>query len=126
MYNVNRQCIHKTKSKIFVSKKLPSITDEYGNEITQYDEPQKFMFNVQPLTEDSEIREFGELVNSMRRITITNKPKYLNVFTEFDKVYVDNRPNSNEIEYGENADYRIYLVRNQNTMIVVYLIKEVK
>lgn len=126
MYNVNRQCIHKTKSKIFVSKKLPSITDEYGNEITQYDEPQKFIFNVQPLTEDSEIREFGELVNSMRRITITNKTKYLNVFTEFDKVYVDTIPNSNEIEYGENADYRIYLVRKQNTMIVVYLIKEVK
>lgn len=125
MYNINRQPIHKVKRRIYIASKEDSVLDDYGNEIPKYSKPQKYMFNVQALTDSSEIREFGEISSKMKRITITEKAKYLGKFKEFDVAYVDNIP-INEVNYGDNADYRLYLVREQNTTIIVYLLKLVK
>ena len=126
MYNINRQPIHKVKRPIYIASKIDSEFDDYGNEIPKYAKPQKFNFNVQALTNGSEIREFGETATSLKRATITEKTKYLNKFKEFDKVYIYNKPSANEVNYGDNADYRVYLVREQNTSIVLYLLKLVK
>lgn len=122
MYNVNRQPIHKVKSKIWITKKLREDFDENGNQIPIYDEPQKYFFNVQTLTETSEVMEFGERVSSTKVISITEKKKYQGKFNEFDLVYVENTP-ENEVTYGDNADYKIVGVRNQNTSIRVYIQK---
>lgn len=122
MYNVNSQPIHKVKSKIWIAKKLRVDFDEYGNQIPIYDEPQKYLFNVQTLSETSDIMEFGERVNSTKVISITEKKKYQGKFNEFDLVYVDNTP-ENEVNNGDNADYKIVGVRNQNTSIRVYIQK---
>ncbi len=122
MYNVNSQPIHKVKSKIWIAKKLREDFDEYGNQIPIYDEPQKYMFNVQTLSETSDIMEFGERVSSTKVISITEKKKYQGKFNEFDLVYVDNTP-ENEVNYGDSADYKIIGVRNQNTSIRVYIQK---
>ena len=122
MYNVNSQPIHKVKSKIWIAKKLREDFDEYGNQIPIYDEPQKYMFNVQTLSETSDIMEFGERVNSTKVISITEKKKYQGKFNEFDLVYVENTP-ENEVNNGDNADYKIVGVRNQNTSIRVYIQK---
>ena len=59
MYNINPQTIHKPKSKIYVCKKLQSITDDDANEITQYDKPIKYYFNVQPRKVKSYTEGFG-------------------------------------------------------------------
>lgn len=125
MYNVNRQNVHKIKSKIYVSKKLESTTDDYGNEIPQYATPIPYTFNVQGISESSDIREFGENANNMKKCVITQKNKYLGEFKEFDKVYIYNNPDG-EIKNGNNADYRIYSVREQNTVIVIYFLKLIK
>ena len=125
MYNINRQNVHKIKSKIYISKKLTSKIDDYGNEIPQYAEPKPYMFNVQGVSESSDIREFGENVNNMKKCIITEKNKYFGKFDEFDKVYIETSPNG-ELKFGANADYRIYSVRNQNTAIVIYFLKLVK
>lgn len=125
MYNVNRQNILNFKSNIYISKKLDVIQDENLNQKEIYDKPIKYRFNVQGINEDSEIREFGEQANSMKKCLITEKSKYIGKFNEFDKVYIDTIPN-NEIENGNNADYRVYSVRNQNTCIMLYFIKLVK
>ena len=61
----------------------------------------------------------------MKVISITEKAKYINKFHEFDRVYIDNKPN-NEFENGYNADYYIYSVRNQNTSIRIFIKKLVK
>ena len=122
MYNVSSQPIHKVKSKIYVAKRIDTQFDEYGNQIGIYDEPQKHFLNVQTLTETSDIMEFGEKVSSTRVISITEKKKYLNKFNEFDLVYVDNTPDDEE-NYGDNADYMVIGVRNQNTSIRVYISK---
>lgn len=122
MYNVNSQPIHKVKSKVYIAEWLGNNQDEYGNDINVYDEPQKYMFNVQTLNESVEMEVFGRKVVSSKVISITNKKKYLGRFKEYDVVYVDSLP-IDELNYGDNADYFISGVRNQNTSIRLYLTK---
>lgn len=122
MYNVSNQPIHKVRSRIYIAKKLREDFDDYGNQVEVYDTPKKYFLNVQTLSETSDIMEFGEKVSSTRVISITEKKKYLNKFNEFDLVYVDTTPD-NEANNGDNADYKIIGIRNQNTSIRVYISK---
>ena len=122
MYNVNSQPIHKVKSKIWIAKKLGEDFDEDGNQIPIYEEPQKYFLNVQTLSETSDIMEFGEKVNSTKVISITEMKKYKGKFKEFDLVYINSTPDG-ELTNGDNADYKIVGVRNQNTSIRVYISK---
>lgn len=125
MYNVNRQNIHDVKSTIYISKKLGTMQDNNLNEYEIFSNPIKYRFNVQVISSDSEIREFGELANDMLVISITEKTKYLFKFMEFDRVYINTTPDG-ELHPGDNADYRIYSIRNQNTSIRIYIRKLVK
>jgi len=115
------------ETPVYICKKLPSTQDEYMNEVENYDKPNErpFLWNVQPATADSEVREFGQLANSMRVATIS-KSLFNGKFKEFDKVYIENKPSSNESFYGENADYRVYSIRPQNACIRIYFLKLVK
>lgn len=122
MYNINSQPIHKVKSKIYIAKKLREDFDDYGNQIEVYDKPQKYFLNIQTLSETSDIVEYGEKVSSTRVISIAEKKKYLGKFNEFDLVYVDTTP-ERELNNGDNADYKIIGVRNQNTSIRIYISK---
>ena len=111
------------KTKIYIAKKLPSTQDEDFNEIEHYAEPQKYMFNVQPAKAESVRREFGEVVTGLK-VAVIPKRKYKGKFNEFDKVYIDNVPNAEEeLDYGDNADYRVYAVREQNVCIRIYFLK---
>jgi len=143
MYNVNRQPIHNVKTKIYIASWLRSDIDDYGNTINVYDEPKKYMFNVQILNESIEMEVFGRKVNCTRVISIPEKKKYLGKFKEYDLVYIDKEPTkfapippttpqptitptptpTGELEYGDYADYRITGVRVQNTCILLYLTK---
>ena len=122
MYNVNSQPIHKVKSKIWIAKKLGEDFDENGNQIPIYEEPQKYFLNVQTLSETSDIMEFGEKVSSTKVISITEMKKYKGKFKEFDLVYINSTPDG-ELTNGDNEDYKIVGVRNQNTSIRVYISK---
>lgn len=124
MYNISKQNVFDYKSKIYIAKYLETIEDNDLNQFKVYDKPIKYIFNVQPVSADSEIKEFGELANSMR-VAVIPKTKYNGKFNEFDAVYIDNSP-ENEINNGDNADYRIYSVRPQNMCIRVYFLKIVK
>ena len=124
-YNPNRQNHLNFKSKLYIAKYIETTQDENLNQIQEYGEPVKYYFNVQPVSQESEIREFGELVNSMKVAVITEKNKYLNKFNEFDLAYLDGDEPKDELEYGDKANYRIYAVRNQNTIIRIYFIKRV-
>ena len=122
-YNPNRQDIFKIKSKVYIAKYLSTEQDEHLNQKQVFAQPQKYFFNVQPVTLESEIREFGELVRSMKVAVIPQKGKYQNSFDEFDRAYLDGVEPTDEVEYGDKANYRIYAVRKQNTIIRVYFLK---
>lgn len=127
MYNINRTSIYKNlKTKCYIASKVGTYEDENGNEIPEYKKPEKFIFNIQPVNSDSEIRTFGELAPRMKVAVLTERNKYDGVFKEFDLAYLDGASPSNEIINGDNANYRIYAVQPQNMIIKVYFIKLVK
>ena len=110
------------KSEIYVAKKLDSTYDDYGNEITNYDEPVKYFFNVQPVTNTSNASAFGELVPRLK-VAVIPKTEYENVFNEFDLAYLDGITPEEEVFNGAKANYRIYSVQPQNAIIKVYFLK---
>lgn len=122
-YNPNRQNILKLKSKVYIAKYLETVQDKYFDQKRVYAKPQKYFFNIQPLTAESEISEFGELVNSMKVAVITEKQKYFDKFNEFDVAYLDGATPDGEAENGDKANYRIYAIRKQNTIIRIYFVK---
>ena len=131
MFNINGQKIFKNlKTKCYIASKLESIEDEEGNEITQYDTPQKYVFNIQPLVsssiEGSEILAFGENAQRMKVAVITERDKYYGKFKEFDLAYLDGVTPENEAYNGQNANYRVHLVSEQNTVIRIFFTKIIK
>lgn len=121
-YNINRYYVRKTKKIIYICSKLPSTEDEYGNEITNYDEAKPYSFTISPVKDESEIREFGELSNKMKIATV-NLFKYKDKFKEFDLAYLDGNTPKNELVNGENANYRIYAIKEQNAILKIYFLK---
>lgn len=116
--NVNSVC--------YIGSKLESTFDDNGNEITLYDIPKKYRFNIQPVSGTSDIQEFGEHANKMKVAVITNRKKYDGKFKEFDCAYLDGATPDGETINGENANYRVYAVQYQNVAIRIFFIKLTK
>lgn len=125
MYNVaqNRMSIFKNwNTNCYVAKKLPSTYDEYGNELPNYDTPKQYTFNIQPISAESETREFGELASKMLVAVALDRDKYMDELNEFDLAYIHTAPDGESVN-GEKANYRIYAIRPQNVVLKVYFLK---
>ena len=59
------------KTKCYIASKLSVEEDEYGNQIETYAQPKAYMFNIQPVTAESEIQAFGELAPKMKRALVS-------------------------------------------------------
>lgn len=110
--------INNWKKKIYIAKRLTSSLDEYGNEVIVYDKPNQYEFNVQPISSEVDLREFGEKSSMMQKAVIPIK--YKNMFKENDVAYLDDANPNGEIENGDKANYKLMPPRNQNIAIVVY------
>lgn len=109
----------KWKKRIYIASKLDSDYDDYGNEITNYATPIEYQFNVQPISSEADIEEFGENAKQMQK-AIIDKTQYEGIFKEFDKAYLDGANPVGEIKNGANANYKLYPPRNQNKVIAIY------
>ena len=105
--------------KIWIAKKIGTQENDYGTEIPIYDKPEEYMMNVQPLSSEADIAEFGENAKQVQRAVIEYK-KYFGKFKEFDVAYLDGVTPDGEEVNGENANYRLYPPRNQNKVILLY------
>ena len=105
--------------KIWIAKKIGTQENDYGTEIPIYDKPEEYMMNVQPLSSEADIAEFGENAKQVQRAVIEYK-KYFGEFKEFDVAYLDGVTPDGEEVNGENANYRLYPPRNQNKVILLY------
>ncbi len=105
--------------KIWIAKKIGTQENDYGTEIPIYDKPIEYMINVQPLSSEVDIAEFGENSKQVQRAVIEYK-KYFGKFKEFDVAYLDGVTPDGEEVNGENANYRLYPPRNQNKVIILY------
>lgn len=121
-YNINRYYVRKVKKIIYICSKLASNEDEYGNEITNYDEAKPYSFTISSVKDESEIKEFGELASKMKMATV-NLFKYKDKFKEFDLAYLDGNNPKDELVNGENANYRIYAIKEQNAILKIYFLK---
>lgn len=127
MYNINRTYVFRNVySFLYISPKLGTKEDENHNEIAYYGEPIKYRWNVQTIKDESEQREFGELAPKMKVATISFTEQYEGKFKEFDLAYLDGVTPNNEVVIGQNANYRIYAVRPQNSIIKIYFLRLTK
>ena len=122
-YHQRRQVFQYRKKewnkKIWIAKKIGTQENDYGTEIPVYDKPVEYMMNVQPLSSEADIAEFGENAKQVQRAVIELK-KYFGEFKEFDVAYLDGVTPDGEEVNGENANYRLYPPRNQNKVIILY------
>lgn len=110
---------------LWLSKLISSTIDDYGNDVDTYSVPVKYKANYQPVSADSSIQEFG--ANSTEIIVaLFDKNQFTGVFNDFDLVYLDGASPSNETNYGDNSNYRVQSVREQNKKIIVYFEKLTK
>lgn len=107
------------KKSIYIAKKISGVSkDKYGNIITTYEEPKHYMFNVQPISSEVDLMEFGEKAKMMQKAVIPIS--YQNKFKENDLAYLDGANPTNEVVNGNNANYRLYPPRNGNKVIIIY------
>lgn len=109
----------KWNKKIWIAKKIGTEEDDYGYEVPIYDKPKMYMMNVQPISSEADIQEFGENAKTMQKAVIEYS-KYFGKFTEFDVAYLDGATPDNEEINGADANYRLYPPRNQNKAIQIY------
>lgn len=127
MYNIRKTYVYKNfEQKCWIASKKEPKEDDNGNQIPDYATPISYIFNIQPINSESEIRAFGELAPRMKVAVLTDRDKYDNVFKEFDLAYLDGASPSNEKINGDLANYRIYAVQPQHMIIKIYFLKLVK
>lgn len=101
-----------------------SINDD-GDTIKVYEEPVKYNFNVQPISGFAQQRDYGQVETQMQRAIIyygrqpNEIPIHFDMFKVYDLAYLDGATPVGETFNGQNANYRIRSVRNQNKRIVL-------
>ena len=110
--------LKKWNKKIWIAKKI-GTDDSCGYEIPVYSEPEQYEMNVQPISSEADIQEFGENARQIQK-AIIEYDKYLGEFKEFDVAYLDGVTPYGEEVHGENANYQLYPPRNQNKVIQIY------
>lgn len=110
--------LKKWNKKIWIAKKI-GTDDSYGYEIPVYSKPEQYEMNVQPISSEADIQEFGENARQIQK-AIIEYDKYLGEFKEFDVAYLDGVTPDGEQVHGENANYQLYPPRNQNKVIQIY------
>lgn len=111
------------KKDLYVAKLIKEGLDDYGMNIPEYAKPKYYgKFNIQPLSGESDIAEYGSRVSKMQRMLV-DYDKYLNVFKEGDVAYLDRVTPKEEEVFGDKANYRISSIREQHRKIAIYFEK---
>ena len=111
------------KKDLYIASFVKDEYDDEGNKIPTYSEPEYIgKQNIQPLSGESDVAEYGTKVTKMQKVLL-DYDKYLGKFKEKDVAYIEDTNPENESVYGDNANYRIDSVRNQNKKIAIYFEK---
>lgn len=116
-------------SKIWCCKRLYVENEE----TPKYEKPKEFItrphtfmspigITVMPKTGNTAYLDYGETTNSDQRIVLTPYDYWYGKFNRGDLFYIDGAtPSSEEEIYGQNANYYVEFVGNQNEWIVLSL-----
>lgn len=121
MFNAPFDTLSNVNKEIYIAKKKKVDYDDYNNEIVTYDKPFFFgMRNYQPLVGndlEAYIRTYGETNNSIVRCFIDSYER--GTIRKFDLAYLYGATPKGELVYGDNANYRVKTVKEQNTKIMI-------
>ena len=110
--------MYRWQKPIYIASKIGTDKDENGNEIVVYDTPTLYHFNVQPVSSQVDLVEFGEKASQMQRAVIDKR--YKDVFKENDLAYLEGASTDGDEVNGANSNYRLYPPRNQNKIVRIY------
>jgi len=110
--------------KIYIANKNEELSyDDWGNSIVTYQKP--FYYgkkNYQPLSY-RELRdykeEYGEVSGQVCQLLVDAKDR--NVMKSFDVAYLYGATPDGEERYGDNANFIVKAVREQNTKMAILL-----
>lgn len=103
---------------IYIASKIGEKEDDYGNNVKIYSKPEPYSFNVQPVSSQVDLQEFGEKASMIQKAIIPRI--YEGIFKENDVAYLDGATPKEEKNNGDNANYRLYPPRIQNLKIAIY------
>jgi hypothetical protein len=127
-FNPPKDIFRNWNKDMYIATKKQVDLDDYGNEIVKYNEP--FFFgkvNYEPLTTkqlEAYMQQYGETENNVVSCLIDYRNK--DKFDSFDLAYLYGVTPDNEVEYGDNANYKVRAFKPQNTKIMVILEEIVK
>lgn len=129
---------HSWRKELYLSQRdVSGERNHLGDVIEGYGDPIKLQLNYQPLSAESDIREFGESSRSVQKAVIKRGEKGYGMFNEFDLVYLDGaspdkKPHwekknvDKEPSNGDWANYRVAAIKTFNLTQHVYFIKTKK
>ena len=127
-FNARNNIYTNWNKPMYIATKKEVVIDDYGNEIVKYNEPFFFgKINYQPLTTkqmEAFIRQYGQVSTNIVSCLIDYKEK--GKFGNFDLAYLYDATPEGEIEYGDNANYKVRAYKPQNTKIMVILEEIIK
>lgn len=111
------------KKTLYIASLLEDDFDDHGNKISTYNKPEFIgKENILPLSGSTDIEEYGNKVSKMQKVLLDYN-KYLGKFKENDLAYIEDTIPEGEEVFGDNANYRVNSVRNQNRKIAIYFEK---
>lgn len=112
---------YKWGRNVYIAKKGDISVGDTG-EITTYEEPEQYNFNIQPISGYSDVTIYGDKTIKTYK-TMIDKHRYQNQFHEGDVAYLEGASPEGEGINGYNANYIIDAVREQNLKIAIYFNK---
>lgn len=123
MFNVSFDTFTNRNKDIYVARKKGVTYDDYNNEIVEYEKPVYYgVKNYQPLTWknlQSYMSVYGETNRNVVQLLVDYTDR--NLYKQFDLAYLYGATPKGEKVYGENANYVIKAVREQNVKMMVIL-----
>ena len=58
------------EKRIYIASKIGITFDDEGNQIIKYSEPKMYEFNVQPISSEIDLMEFGEKASMIQKAVI--------------------------------------------------------
>lgn len=119
--------IYKNWNKIcYIRRRVTSdegdvTVDEYGNEIQNYEVPEKYILNYQPVTNDADeavLKPYGVTLEGTVRAMMDIK--HLGQLNRYDLAYLYGATPDDEEYDGQYANYRVITAIPQNMKILVY------
>lgn len=107
------------KKRIYISNHITKTID--GNDISIFSKPKEYFFNVQPISGNADVVEYGTRIKNVFKAVVDIV--YKDKIKEGDIAYLEGiKPNSTNTNYN----YMIISVREQNQRIAIYFEKLVK